>query len=116
MMLKLLVGQGKIAKHKAVLIAVVKGQVKRTIFYPYSQRLRASGILPKMVIQTQKILLMEVKRKNGGYVLRDILMMLISEVEHVIRNVVVLIVVEEGYVRIITLNSYSQKLHHYGIL
>ena len=45
-----------------------------TIFYSYSQRLQMNGIPPRMEIQNQKNLLMDLVRKYGGYDLRDILM------------------------------------------
>jgi len=59
-----------------VLIEVVTGFVKTIIFYPYFQRLQVNGILKRMKIQNQRISLMVVIKKYGGYVLKDMSMML----------------------------------------
>ena len=66
------------------------------------------------IYNLNNLLLVAIK-KYGGYVLRDMITMLRLKVERVKGRGIVLIVVEEGLVTIIILNSYSQRLQMNGI-
>ena len=61
---------------EVVLIVVDTRLVKTIILSSYFQKLQMNGIPPRMVVQDLKNLQVVVIRKYGGYVLKDMTMML----------------------------------------